>query len=188
MAKKGSQKKDGSSRSGKRKTCGEYVEPQNMDDDIDSFHKQRDIIPLDVDADVGELSDDEEEPIFDDEAINNDEDEDDDDSQDKGAGCKTYKATKVLKSKQSLGDFDDELQDEEEDDEGAQNIVWSGNRSHDYHGGDNRDIEEAAQKDKIEVENDSRPPLSKTLPANNRLLDRRIKWTLMTLQANVSYM
>ncbi|KAF9670722.1 hypothetical protein SADUNF_Sadunf13G0098300 [Salix dunnii] len=64
MAKKGSQKKDGSS---KRKNRGEYVDPQNMDDDIDSFHKQRDIMALDVDADVGELSDYEEEPIFDDE-------------------------------------------------------------------------------------------------------------------------
>ncbi|KAJ6383553.1 hypothetical protein OIU78_026944 [Salix suchowensis] len=104
----------------------------------------------------------------------------------RGLAAKLIKQQKFLRAK--FGDFDDELQDEEEDDEGAQNIVWSGNRSHDYHGGDNRDIEEAAQKDKIEVENDSRPPLSKTLPANNRLLDRRIKWTLMTLQANVSYM
>ncbi|KAF9670727.1 hypothetical protein SADUNF_Sadunf13G0098800 [Salix dunnii] len=96
MAKKGrSQKNDGSSKSSKRKTRGEYVDPQNMDDDIDScmllllyhlyvyafefmgfvffisIHKQRDIIALDVDADVRELSDDEEEPIFDDEGIEN---------------------------------------------------------------------------------------------------------------------
>uniref|UniRef100_A0A6N2M2W5 Sas10 C-terminal domain-containing protein n=1 Tax=Salix viminalis TaxID=40686 RepID=A0A6N2M2W5_SALVM len=160
MAKKGSQKKDGSSRSGKRKTRGEYVDPQNMDDDIDSFHKQRDIIPLDVDADVGELSDDEEEPIFDDEAINNDEDEDeeededDDDSQDNGLATKIIKQQKFLRAK--FGDFDDELQDEEEDEEGAQNIVWSGNRSHDYHGGDNRDIEldssdEALKEEEEEV-------------------------------------
>uniref|UniRef100_A0A6N2MEI3 Sas10 C-terminal domain-containing protein n=1 Tax=Salix viminalis TaxID=40686 RepID=A0A6N2MEI3_SALVM len=160
MAKKGSQKKDGSSRSGKRKTRGEYVDPQNMDDDIDSFHKQRDIIPLDVDADVGELSDDEEEPIFDDEAINNDEDEDeeededDDDSQDNGLAAKIIRQQKFLRAK--FGDFDDELQDEEEDEEGAQNIVWSGNRSHDYHGGDNRDIEldssdEALKEEEEEV-------------------------------------
>ncbi|KAF9670723.1 hypothetical protein SADUNF_Sadunf13G0098400 [Salix dunnii] len=151
MAKKGSQKKDGSS---KRKTRGEYVDPQNMDDDIDSFHKQRDIIPLDVDADVGELSDDEEEPIFDDEAINNDEDEDSDDSQDKGLAAKIIKQQKFLRAK--FGDFDDELQDEEEDEEAAQNIVWRGNRSHDYHGGDNRDIEldssdEALKEEEEEV-------------------------------------
>lgn len=49
------------------------------------------------------------------------------------------KQQKFLRAK--FGDFDDELQDEEEDEEAAQNIVWSGNRSHDYHGGDNRDIE-----------------------------------------------
>lgn len=153
MAKKGrSQKKDGSSRSSKRKTRGEYVDPQDMDDDIDSFHKQRDIIPFDVDGDVGELSDDEEEPIFDDEAINNDEDEDDDDSQDTGLAAKIIKQQKFLRAK--FGDFDDELQDEEEDEEGAQNILWSGNRSHDYHGGDNRDIELDSSDEALKEEED----------------------------------
>lgn len=153
MAKKGrSQKKDGSSRSSKRKTRGEYVDPQDMDDDIDSFHKQRDIIPLDVDGDVGELSDDEEEPIFDDEAINNDEDEDDDDSQDTGLAAKIIKQQKFLRAK--FGDFDGELQDEEEDEEGAQNILWSGNRSHDYHGGDNRDIELDSSDEALKEEED----------------------------------
>ncbi|KAJ6878438.1 something about silencing protein 10-like [Populus alba x Populus x berolinensis] len=155
MAKKGrSQKKDGSSRSSKRKTRGEYVDPQDMDDDIDSFHKQRDIIPLDVDGDVGELSDDEEEPIFDDEAINNDEDddEDDDEDEDTGLAAKIIKQQKFLRAK--FGDFDDELQDEEEDEEAAQNIVWSGNRSHDYHGGDNRDIELDSSDEALKEEED----------------------------------
>ncbi|KAG6751211.1 hypothetical protein POTOM_045730 [Populus tomentosa] len=146
MAKKGrSQKKDGSSRSSKRKTRGEYVDPQDMDDDIDSFHKQRDIIPLDVDGDVGELSDDEEEPIFDDEFYDID--------------FVTYcvlsaviKQQKFLRAK--FGDFDDELQDEEEDEEAAQNIVWSGNRSHDYHGGDNRDIELDSSDEALKEEED----------------------------------
>uniref|UniRef100_A0A6N2MHT8 Sas10 C-terminal domain-containing protein n=1 Tax=Salix viminalis TaxID=40686 RepID=A0A6N2MHT8_SALVM len=50
----------------------------NLDSNMHGFkvikvHKQRDIIPLDVDADVGELSDDEEEPIFDDELDSSDE-------------------------------------------------------------------------------------------------------------------
>lgn len=158
MAKKGrSQKKDGSSRSSKRKTRGEYVDPQDMDDDIDSFHKQRDIIPLDVDGDVGELSDDEEEPIFDDEAINNDDDDedeedDDDDSQDTGLAAKIIKQQKFLRAK--FGDFDDELQDEEEDEEATQNIVWSGNRSQDYHGGDNRDIELDSSDEALKEEED----------------------------------
>ncbi|KAJ6360808.1 hypothetical protein OIU77_004765 [Salix suchowensis] len=51
-----------------------------------------------------------------------------------GLAAKLIKQQKFSRAK--VGDFDDELQDEEEDEEGAQNIVWSGNRSHDYHGGD----------------------------------------------------
>ncbi|CAK7322518.1 unnamed protein product [Dovyalis caffra] len=158
MAKKGrNQKNDSSSRSSKRKTRVEYVEPQDMDDDIDAFHKQRDIIPLDVNDDVGELSDDEEEPIFDDEAINaaddeDDEEDEDDDSQDTGLAAKIVKQQKFLRAK--FGDFDDELHDEEDDEEAAQNIVWSGNRSHDYHGGDNRDIELDSSDEALKEEED----------------------------------
>ncbi|KAJ6693511.1 hypothetical protein OIU85_004296 [Salix viminalis] len=71
-----------------------------------------------------------------------------------------YRLTTIIKQQKFLrakfGDFDDELQDEEEDEEGAQNIVWSGSRSHDYHGGDNRDIEldssdEALKEEEEEV-------------------------------------
>ncbi|KAJ4828099.1 hypothetical protein Tsubulata_034463 [Turnera subulata] len=49
----------------KKRSTNEYVDPKDMDDEIDAFHKQRDVIPLDV-VGVGEFSDDEEEPVFDD--------------------------------------------------------------------------------------------------------------------------
>ncbi|KAJ1376111.1 Something about silencing protein 10, partial [Sesbania bispinosa] len=37
----------------------------DMDDEIDAFHKKRDIVPLDVNGDAGESDEDDELPIFD---------------------------------------------------------------------------------------------------------------------------
>ncbi|CAL1384978.1 unnamed protein product [Linum trigynum] len=57
----GSQKKDG----GKPKSSSrlKYANPEDMDDEIDVFHKQREIVPLDLNGDFGESSD-EEHPVF----------------------------------------------------------------------------------------------------------------------------
>ncbi|KAK1303318.1 hypothetical protein QJS10_CPB11g00484 [Acorus calamus] len=47
------------------KTTFHGVLSQDMDDEIDAFHKQRDIIPLDVNEDIDESDEDGEEPVFD---------------------------------------------------------------------------------------------------------------------------
>ncbi|XP_065853115.1 protein THALLO-like isoform X1 [Euphorbia lathyris] len=136
MAKRGkNEKKD--HRNPKRSSLHEHVDPKDMDDDIDIFHKQREIISLDVNYDDGESIEDEEEPVFDDEDINDgDEDQEegsedgDDDSDEPRFATELKKQQKYIREK--FGTLDDEIHEEENEEDKKE--VW-GSKKQQYYGG-----------------------------------------------------
>uniref|UniRef100_A0A2P2KXH3 Something about silencing protein 10 n=1 Tax=Rhizophora mucronata TaxID=61149 RepID=A0A2P2KXH3_RHIMU len=150
-------------RNPKRRSRHEHLdEPQDMDDEIDAFHKQRDIIPLDVNGDAGESSEDEENPVFDDKDINNDDEDEDDedeynddyetDAQDSRMASKIARQQKFLRSK--FGEFDNEMSDDEEQDEEGKKFVWGG-KTHQYYNADNDDFELQSSDDEAPKEEEA---------------------------------
>ncbi|KAK8942084.1 hypothetical protein KSP40_PGU008527 [Platanthera guangdongensis] len=116
-----------------------------IDDEIDSFHKQREMIPLDVNKDSEDSDDDVEEPVFDLEAYQNgrDDDEEDDmddgeftDVKDKGFAAKIARQAKYLKER--FGG-EDEISDDDKSDE-ERRTSW-GRKKNMYYGADNIDYE-----------------------------------------------
>ncbi|XP_026456519.1 something about silencing protein 10-like [Papaver somniferum] len=116
----------------KKKTEDEYISDEDVgnddhDDEIDAFHKQRDVIPLDVNDDMAD-SDDEDiaNPVMDLEGLD-DEDEDEDDYEDepklRGIGAKIERSLKYMQEKFPI--VDDESDEEEEEKE-----LPFGNRRH----------------------------------------------------------
>ncbi|KAL8469338.1 hypothetical protein ACS0TY_032241 [Phlomoides rotata] len=78
-----------------------------MDDEIDAFHKNRDVVPLNINEDLEESDKDNEQPVFDSEY--DDEDDDDDDDDDKLP--KGLAAKKVAKYKLTLFDITKQICD-----------------------------------------------------------------------------
>ncbi|KAI4299967.1 hypothetical protein L6164_033388 [Bauhinia variegata] len=112
---------------------GDVLASEDMDDEIDAFHKQRDIVPLDINDDGGDSDEDYEHPIFGFEGIDDDEDDDDDAN---NTVAKIKRQSKYLRSK--FGEPEDEmhLDDDEEED---QKHIFGGRKS--QYGADNRDFE-----------------------------------------------
>ncbi|XP_019165890.1 PREDICTED: something about silencing protein 10 isoform X2 [Ipomoea nil] len=135
--KAGKHKKRESNPSKKSSKMDFYDEDDDMmNDEIDAFHKQRDIIPLDINKDVDEESDeDDDHPVYDleddddDEDDDEDEDEDegnDDDDHDDGLAAKISKQLKYMRAK--TGGVDDEMHDESDKEE-KKRTVWSRHKS-----------------------------------------------------------
>lgn len=107
----------------------EYVNisDSDMDDDIDAFHKQRDVVPLNLDDDVADSDEDNEHHVFQIEDDSDDEDDEDDDSEnDTGLAAKIAKQQKSLKAK--IGGAADETQDDNEDDQ-DKSVAWGRRKS-----------------------------------------------------------
>ncbi|XVF06882.1 hypothetical protein REPUB_Repub06bG0089600 [Reevesia pubescens] len=126
-------------------------DPENVDDEIDVFHKQRDVVPLDINGDIGDSDEDDEHPVFDLQDINDDEDDDIDDAQVSKFAAKIARQHKLLRAK--FGGVEDEMQDEEDDgeDEKEEMAPWGGIKSR-YYGGDNRDFELHSSDDEAPME------------------------------------
>ncbi|EPS66406.1 hypothetical protein M569_08372 [Genlisea aurea] len=98
-----------------------------MNDEIDAFHKNRDIIPLEIDEDLENSDEDDELPVLDFKE-NDEEDEDDsmnEEDNDKGLAAKIVRTQKYLQAK--FGAVDDEVF-EEADEEESKKVVWGGKR------------------------------------------------------------
>ncbi|KAL0290155.1 UNVERIFIED_CONTAM: hypothetical protein Scaly_2681900 [Sesamum calycinum] len=98
-----------------------------MNDEIDVFHKNRDVVPLDMNEDMEESDEDAEQPVFDfedgkdEDEDDEEEDIDDDDKPPKGLAAKIVRTQKYLRAK--FGGVDDEmLDDADEEEEGR--VVW----------------------------------------------------------------
>nr|XP_023917419.1 ribosome biogenesis protein BOP1 homolog [Quercus suber] len=114
------------------------VASDDMDDEIDAFHKQRDIIPLDANGDI--VDSDDEIPVFDLKGINDDEDEDDE----TGDIAKMARTQKYLREK--FGGAEDAMLEDDEEDEEEQESLWGGKKKEYYHG-DNADYEAQSSDD-----------------------------------------
>ncbi|KAL9437151.1 hypothetical protein AB3S75_023069 [Citrus x aurantiifolia] len=168
MGKRRKGQKPGNKKSNRR-LRDEDLNPEDMDDEIDAFHKQRDVIPLDVNGDVGDSDDDNEHPVFDfedDEDDDDDEDDEDDvvnDAQDTGLAAKIKRQQKFLRAK--YGGIEDEMHDDEEEDNGGKKDLWGGIKNQ-YYYGDNRDFE-------LQSSDDDSPALEEQLVVEE--LEKRAK-------------
>ncbi|XP_044500698.1 something about silencing protein 10 isoform X2 [Mangifera indica] len=158
MGKRGRSQKG--SKSSKRRPRDEDVNPEDMDDEIDTFHKQRDVIPLDINGDVGDSDEDNEHPVFDVEGDDEDdvkdedwEDEDDDeDARDTGMAAKIARQQKFLRAK--FGGVEDEMHDDEDEGKEDKKTLWGGMKSQ-YYYGDNRDFELQSSDDDSPAEEEA---------------------------------
>ncbi|KAL0322743.1 UNVERIFIED_CONTAM: hypothetical protein Sangu_1893600 [Sesamum angustifolium] len=98
-----------------------------MNDEIDVFHKNRDVVPLDMNEDMEESDEDAEQPVFDfedgkdEDEDDEEEDIDDDDKPPKGLAAKIVRTQKYLRAK--FGGVDDEMLDEADEEE-EERVVW----------------------------------------------------------------
>lgn len=122
----------------KRRSLDDDVASEDIDDEIDAFHKQRDVVPLNIHSDAGESDDDNEEPVFDFKDEDDEEENEDDDTQLTGLAAKIVRQQKFLRT--NIGGVEDELHNEAEDDE-DQKAVW-GRSKRQYYNAD-----EAASSD-----------------------------------------
>ncbi|KAL0904210.1 hypothetical protein M5K25_026289 [Dendrobium thyrsiflorum] len=148
-----------------------YMEKE-VDDEIDAFHKQREMIPLDVNKDAGDSDDDLEEPVFDLEGYQNgdsyngrededgeDEDEDEDDKdnrdfdylEDKGFAAKISRQAKYLREK--FGGGEDEMSDDDEQEE-ERKTVWASKKNL-YYSADNIDYELQSSDEDLPMEEEA---------------------------------
>lgn len=126
-------------RNSKRRVAEDDAASEDMDDEIDAFHRQRDVIPLDINGDAPESDEDAEQPVFNLEGIDDeDDDEDDEDIRDTGLAAKIARQQKFLREK--FGGVEDEMHEDEDEDMEEQKTVWGGRKSK-YYDADNRDFE-----------------------------------------------
>lgn len=124
------------------------------DDEIDAFHRQRDVVPLDINDDV-ESDEDNEQPVFDVEVTEKDEDEDEEDIEDDtqltGLAAKIARQQKFLRAKN--GGAEDEMYDDAEGDE-EHRSVWGRSKSI-FYNAENVDYEVQSSDEELPAEEEA---------------------------------
>ncbi|XP_012572597.1 protein THALLO isoform X2 [Cicer arietinum] len=132
---------------------------EDMDDEIDAFHKQRDVVPLDINADGRESESDDEIPIFDSKDIDESDDDDDEeddsneddyDDDDNGEIAKIIRQKKYLEA--MLGGEDDGMQDDDDDEDDEEDHKPTIGGRQFSHGADNRNFEIQSSDDEAPKE------------------------------------
>ncbi|GMN36219.1 hypothetical protein TIFTF001_005847 [Ficus carica] len=142
MGKRGKTQRNGGNKIPKKRK--DDVVDEDMDDEIDAFHKQRYLVPLDVNGGTEDSDEDDEVPVFDfEDGDDGTEESDDDDIPDTGLAAKIARQQKYMKEK--FGGVDDALHDDEEEEEEVKG-GWDGRKDL-YYGADNRDTELLASDD-----------------------------------------
>lgn len=119
-----------------------------MNDAIDAFHEERDIIPLNVNEDSAESDEDNEHPVYDlKEDEDDDEDDDFDDAKLTGLGAKIARTQKYLQA--TMGGVEDEMHDEAEQ-ETEERPLWGRGKNIYYQNKEN--VEESSDEDLIAEE------------------------------------
>ncbi|KMZ58201.1 putative Something about silencing protein sas10 [Zostera marina] len=127
----------------------------DLDDQIDTFHKERDIIPLDINS--GDISDDDdaEHPVFDfedddsndsDDSNNKDNDNGDDETVDRLPRFAAKMARQEKYLKQQMGGIDNDIHDMDGESEEEKKMVW-GKHKDMYFNADNGDNELTSSDD-----------------------------------------
>ncbi|CDP10852.1 unnamed protein product [Coffea canephora] len=155
--KAGKYKKKENNDSKKKTTYHDEDNDDMMNDEIDAFHKQRDIVPLDLDEDAGESDADFEHPVldFEDEKYDMDDNEDDndddieDDSQLTGFAAKLLRQQKYLRAK--TGGVEEEMDDDAEEEEEKERAVW-GRAKSTFYNAENIDYEIQSSDEELPAE------------------------------------
>ncbi|KAG8375894.1 hypothetical protein BUALT_Bualt09G0006600 [Buddleja alternifolia] len=123
-----------------------------MNDEIDTFHKNRDVVPLNIKENMEESDEDNEQPVlnFEDDKDEDEDDEDDDieddDKPPKGLAAKIVRTQKYLRAK--FGGVDDEMLDDAEEEE-KERVVWG--RKKDMYYEPQASDDDAAAEEEAEV-------------------------------------
>eukprot|EP00271_Cylindrocystis_brebissonii_P002772 TRINITY_DN13573_c0_g1_i1.p1 TRINITY_DN13573_c0_g1~~TRINITY_DN13573_c0_g1_i1.p1 ORF type:complete len:875 (-),score=338.73 TRINITY_DN13573_c0_g1_i1:369-2879(-) len=146
---------------GGKKNQNEGLRPEDFEDEIDAFDKERDLVRLDDAEDFSDDEDDEEEAVFDVKGGDDDDDDEDDEDEEEedeeeltGLAAKMAKQAKYLRQKAGGAAEDDEEDgaeeegDEEQEDEGA---AW-GKRKKAYYSADNVDYELQSDDEEMPAE------------------------------------
>lgn len=121
---------------------------KDIDDEVDVFHKQRDKILLDINADEDESDEELEQPVFDlkGESSEENEEESDDDEQLTGLAAKIAKQAKFLRQKS--GGVEDEMEEEADEQEEERKAAWGKGKNR-YYSADNIDYEIQSSDDEL---------------------------------------
>ncbi|XP_016491724.1 protein THALLO isoform X1 [Nicotiana tabacum] len=122
-----------------------------MNDAIDAFHEQRDMIPLNVNEDDAESDEDNEHPVYDLKEDEDEEDEDDDldDAELTGLGAKIARTQKYLRA--TMGGVEDEMHDEAEE-EKEERPLWGRGKNIYYYQDKQGPEQESSDEDLIAEE------------------------------------
>ncbi|XP_051143956.1 protein THALLO-like [Andrographis paniculata] len=158
MGRKGGKykKMEGNNSLVKNKSTQFRADGDMMNDEIDAFHKNRDVVPLNMNEGMEDSDDDNEQPVLD---FEDDKDEDDDvddedegiddDEPPKGLAAKITRTQKYLQAK--FGGPEDEMLDDAEEEE-QERVVWG--RKKDMYGAD-VDYEPQASDDEDAAEEEA---------------------------------